>query len=140
MDRRSFLAALGGASTALSGCTAFVGSSDSGPAYDVGMRADAYRPVEFETTVGSTVVWRNTSSRAHTVTAYGALLPEGAAYFASGGFDTEQAARDGYYRNLGGAIDSGDTYAYTFDVAGEFEYFCVPHERAGMVGTVIVEE
>jgi plastocyanin len=137
MRRREALAALG---TALLGGCAAAGSPDGGgDDYDVGMTAVAYRPPEVTVAAGDRVVWRNTSSRAHSVTAYEDAVPDGATYFASGGFASETAARDGWANGLTGNITSGDDYAHRFDVPGTYEYFCIPHERAGMVGRVVVE-
>jgi plastocyanin len=34
----------------------------------------------------------------------------------------------------------GDDFTHTFETVGEYAYFCIPHERAGMVGTVVVTE
>jgi plastocyanin len=36
------------------------------------------------------------------------------------------------------ATDTGETLLVTFDTAGEFPYYCVPHGRIGMTGTVHV--
>ena len=139
MERRRFLAALGGgAAVALSGCAA-VGSTAGGDDYDVGMTAVAFRPTEVTVAAGDTVVWKNTSSRAHSVTAYESGLPDDAAYFASGGYESEDAAREAW-QNLDGVITNGETYEHTFEVPGTYNYFCIPHERGGMVGQVIVEE
>ena len=136
MDRRGFLLGLaGGASLGLAGCTAG-GSGETD--YDVGMSASAFEPARLEVRVGETVVWRNTNSRAHTVTAYGASLPEGADYFASGGYGSERAARDAFWNEFGGALATRDTYEHAFAVPGRSDYFCVPHEQGGMVGTVVV--
>jgi len=136
MDRRTFLA---GASvvglTGLAGCTALGSGEDD---YDVGMTAVAYRPPSLTVEAGDTVVWKNTSSRAHSVTAYEQGIPDDAEYFATGGFDSEQAARDAW-DGAAGAITSGETYERTFEVSGRYEYFCIPHEKGGMVGTVEVE-
>jgi hypothetical protein len=33
---------------------------------------------------------------------------------------------------------SGESFSYTFDEPGTYEYFCIPHEDLGMVGTVTV--
>jgi plastocyanin len=135
--RRAFLATAGGAcSVALAGCTA----TGSGGDYDVGMTAVAFDPPELAVDAGETVVWQNTSSRGHTVTAFDDGLPDGADYFASGGFDSESAARDAWRDGLGGLIDGGETYSHTFTVPGTYSYLCVPHEQAGMVGTVEVGE
>jgi plastocyanin len=40
------------------------------------------------------------------------------------------------------SVDGGATenVAFTFDVAGEYELVCVPHELLGMVGTITVSE
>ncbi|WP_394324841.1 plastocyanin/azurin family copper-binding protein [Haloarcula vallismortis] len=84
--------------------------------------------------------WLNTSKQGHSVTAYEDDIPDEADYFASGGFDTEQAARDNWGNSSGGTMFEGDDFTHTFEVLGEYAYFCIPHERAGMVGTVVVTE
>lgn len=78
---------------------------------------------------GQTVVWRNTSDVVHTVTA-----------------DPSLAVRPENVRLPAGAepFDSGDLvpggeFRHRFEVAGEYVYFCIPHELAGMTGVVIVE-
>ena len=141
-SRRALLAGvrasiLGG----LSGCTALsAGDDGGGSSYDVGMTAQAFRPYEVTVSAGDEVVWKNTSVRNHSVTAYGQSIPDAATYFASGGFESENAARRAWRDGLGGVLRNGDTYAHTFEVPGRYDYFCIPHEQAGMVGTVIVEE
>lgn len=138
MDRRAFLGGVGvAASLGLAGCLA--GGTDEGE-YDVGMSSAAFEPNRIEVTAGETVVWRNTNSRAHTVTAYESGIPEGAEYFASGGYGSERESRDAFFESFGGAIASRDTYEHTFAVPGQYDYFCIPHERGGMVGTVVVRE
>lgn len=84
---------------------------------------------------GGTVVWDNVGRVGHTVTAYQDELPDGAAYFASGGFESEEAARDGF---PDGNIALGERYEHTFPVRGTYGYFCIPHEGSGMIGTVRV--
>ncbi len=77
---------------------------------------------------GETVEWRNASPMAHTVTADPAkagdpahvALPEGAQPFDSG------------------FVQPGGSYRHRFEVPGTYRYFCIPHEAAGMVGTVEV--
>ena len=137
MRRRTFLAVAAGASSALAGCGMVGGSGDA----DVEMVKNAYVPETFEATVGEPVVWVNNGSRGHTVTAYEDGLPDGAEYWASGGFESEAAAREGFWQEGGeGTVRSGETWSYTFETPGTHAYFCVPHERAGMVGTVVVSE
>lgn len=87
-----------------------------------------YVPETLEIYVGQTVVWRNTTNLPHTVTAHPervrdpalVALPEGAEPFDSGD------------------MFAGDVFRHTFTVAGEYDYICIPHELAGMVGKVVV--
>jgi plastocyanin len=138
MNRRTFLATAGtAAAVGLAGCGA-TSASLSENQYDVGMAHNAFQPVEYETSVGETVVWGNVGSRGHSVTAYEAEIPDRAAYFASGGFDSEDAAIGGWPNQ--GNVRAGETYEHTFDTPGEYGYYCIPHEAAGMVGTIVVTE
>ncbi len=110
-----------------------------GPAFQQPPSAEADAVVELTTTLnfapervvvpaGGMVEWRNTSLLTHTVTAARELaddpahvrLPEGAAPFNSGD------------------LPPGQIYRHTFDVPGEYRYFCQPHEGLGMLGTVVV--
>lgn len=87
-----------------------------------------YGPETLRIRVGETVTWRNTSDLIHTVTAdpekaidaANVRLPEGAEAFDSGN------------------MRPGETYSRTFRVPGEYVYFCIPHEAAGMVGRIVV--
>lgn len=142
MHRRRFLERLGvagsavGATAALAGCSSVGG--DEG--YDVGMVADGYRPAELTIAVGETVVWENTSSRTHTVTAYEGGIPDEADYFATGGYDDEETARAEWRSDFGGGLENGERFSYTFSVPGRYDYVCIPHESGGMYATVFVEE
>ncbi|MDR5674301.1 Halocyanin [Halalkaliarchaeum sp. AArc-CO] len=137
MKRRRVLAAAGTAAvTGLAGCSSVLGDEE----YDVGMTATEFVPEELIVEVGTTVVWKNTSARAHTVTAYENLIPEDADYFASGGYDDELTARQEWWDDYGGIMESGDTFSHTFEVPGEYGYVCVPHETGGMTGRVFVED
>ncbi len=77
---------------------------------------------------GQAVRWTNTSSLIHTVTAdpskannaNSVSLPSGAQPFDSGD------------------LRPGDVFTHTFSEPGTYRYFCIPHEGAGMVATVIV--
>lgn len=62
--------------------------------------------------VGTTVTWTNEDATMHTVTAV------------DGSFDS-------------GMMNEGDTWSFTFDTPGEFEYLCTPHPW--MRAKVIVE-
>jgi plastocyanin len=72
------------------------------------------------------------------VTAYGDGIPEGADYWASGGFDSQEAATTGWDEGEG-AVQSGQSFVHTFETAGTHEYVCIPHEAAAMVGSVVAE-
>lgn len=138
MHRRRVLATVGvGFAVASAGCAA---AGSGAPAEgDVGMTSEAFEPASITVSVGDEVVWYNNSARAHSVTAYESGVPAEANYWASGGYDSEDAAREAW-DGLNGALESGETYSHRFEVPGEYGYFCIPHERAGMVGTVVVEE
>ena len=138
MKRRTFLAtAVGVGAGALAGC---VGSGLPASEYDVGMEHHSFKPADVEVSVGETVVWGNSGSRGHTVTAYDDGIPEGAAYFASGGFESERAARDAWPNGGAGNVAPGETFSHTFEVPGTYAYVCIPHEPQGMDGTVTVVE
>ncbi len=96
-----------------------------------------YDPASLTIPVGTTVVWENVGSVGHSVTAYEDNIPDGADYWSSGGFDTEAAAKEGYPSQ--GDVGEGDTYEHTFETAGTHAYYCIPHETAGMKGTIAVE-
>ena len=104
----------------------------------VDMTAVAFEPEELTIAQGDTVAWSHAGGEPHSVTAYEGEIPADAEYWASGGFDSEQAAREGW-ENGKGAIQSGESYVRTFETTGSHEYVCIPHEAAGMVGTVVVE-
>jgi plastocyanin len=139
MDRRRYLVAAGAAAAvSLGGCLGL--TPEEADDYDVGMSPASFDPAENTVSVGDEVVWENTSSRTHTVTAYEDGIPEDAAYFASGGYESEEAAREAWNENLGGGIGAGERFRQTFEVVGEYQYFCIPHEQGGMRGTLVVEE
>jgi len=137
MHRRRFLSRAGagiaavGASLPLAGCLA--------DQYDIGMLASAYQPDSITVEVGDTVVWENTSSRGHTVTAYQASIPDDEPYFASGGFESEAAARDAWRTDFGGRLENGDRFTHEFTAPGRHNYVCIPHETGGMYAVVVVE-
>ncbi|PSQ19222.1 halocyanin [Halobacteriales archaeon QS_8_69_26] len=62
----------------------------------------------------------------------------GGSDWASGGFESESAARGAWDDE--GVVAGGETYEHTFEVEGTYEYFCIPHEGAGMVGSIEVAQ
>ena len=148
MRRRSYLAGITGTGlVTVAGCTTVgdLGDRFFGAEYDIGMSRNAFDPADYTTSVGETVVWKNTSEATHTVTAFESAIPEGADYFASGDYEDEETAREAWWDNFGGGFDTRETYEHTFDVPGNYSYFCVPHEidghgNARMIGLVRVTE
>ena len=137
--RRQFLQSAGGLVIAgsLAGCTDDSGG-DGEEENIIEMNDDLeFVPDTFEVAVGEAVTWENVGSVGHSVTAYEDEIPEEAEYFASGDLDSESAARDAYPDE--GDIPGGETYEHTFDTEGEYPYFCIPHEQAGMRGTITVQ-
>lgn len=89
----------------------------------------SFQPPQIRIRRGETVIWRNTSLVRHTVTA-----------------DPARAGSRSHVRFPPGAerfhsdLPPGGVYRHTFDVAGHYRYFCIPHEQQGMIGEVFVEE
>jgi plastocyanin len=135
------LAVLSGFLAGCSGGSGNGGGGGGGPVTVEMSSEETFDPAEVTITVGDTVTWENTGGQGHTVTADESELPEGAEYFASGGFDSEEEALDAYqpYDPESGYIGGDETYEHTFETAGTYEYFCIPHDATGK-GTVIVEE
>lgn len=71
----------------------------------------SFKPENITITAGTTVTWTNKDGAAHTVTSDDGL------------FDS-------------GNLSKGDTFQYTFEQAGTFEYHCTLHSN--MTGKVIV--
>ncbi len=77
---------------------------------------------------GDTVTWSNAGTAPHTSTddpakasdPAHARLPDGAPAWDSG------------------VINGGASWSRTFDTPGQYTYFCIPHEAAGMVATITV--
>jgi plastocyanin len=137
VTRRQFLQAMAGVGGVA--VAADAASAQEGETTTVDMTDDlVFDPETVTVPPGTTVVWDNVGNVGHTVTAYEDEIPDEAEYFASGGFDSEEAARSGYPDQ--GNIPGGETYEHTFETEGSFGYFCIPHEGTGMVGTVEVAE
>jgi plastocyanin len=89
-----------------------------------------YTPEKVAIKVGDTVQWVNGGETVHSVSTSAAnaqnpndtSMPKGATAFDSG------------------FIPPGGDYSYTFTVPGTYRYFCLPHEKAGMVGVIVVKK
>jgi plastocyanin len=85
-----------------------------------GCEADnaCYIPAEVTVSVGATVTWTNDDTAAHTVTS-----------------GTPTDGPDGIFDSS--IVMSGNTFEYTFEEAGDYDYFCIVHPW--MTGKVTVE-
>jgi plastocyanin len=134
--RRGLLRSVGAGVTSV-GVAAFAGCLGASSGERVAMTDGlVFDPGTVAVAPGDTVQWTNEGDIPHTVTAYESRLPAGARFFASGGFETERAARNDI---KGGLIHTGETFEHVFEVAGSYAYFCVPHEGSRMIGTVRVD-
>jgi len=87
-----------------------------------------YQPMKLTVKSGDTVEWDNNASSLHTVTfdaskaqdKSNVILPAGVAPFDSG------------------FMMPGGTFSHTFTTPGQYKYFCIPHEKDGMIGYVTV--
>jgi plastocyanin len=87
-----------------------------------------YNPETLTVRVGTTVQWKNYGEQVHDATdRRDAAMRTGDIAYPSGAepFDS-------------GSMQPGQTFSYTFTVAGTYKYICTPHEFGGMTGEVIV--
>ena len=97
--------------------TAAAGGQAAGQTVQVDLKNFAFSPKTLTVAPGTTVVWTNSDSAAHTVTAD------------DGSFDS-------------GNLNQGATFKFTFSKAGTFAYFCMYHGGkggVGMAGQIIVK-
>ena len=87
---------------------------DQADEYEIRIEGFAFDPDEITIASGDTVTWTNYDDSRHTVTED------------DDAFDSDD-------------LDQGDSFSWTFDVAGSYGYFCDRHDET-MSGTVNVEE
>lgn len=91
-----------------------------------------FTPTDLTVPVGTTVRWVNQESITHTVTSG----PWGDVNESTGLRGTQTP--DGLYdQTLSPMGEDGDTFEFTFEEPGTYQFFCRPH--AGMFGTITVE-
>ena len=98
--------------------------------------SERFVPAEITVRAGETLVFVNSGAEPHTVTAYEQRIPDGAEFFSSGDFTSEEQARG---TPSPAFITAGDSFELTLDTPGTYRYFCIPHEQQGMKGTITVE-
>jgi plastocyanin len=87
-----------------------------------------FGPREIIIRVGDTVEWQNPSLFTHTVTLDATLARTAENVVLPAGVAPSHSAD----------VPADGTFRHTFTVAGTYQYVCLPHERLGMVGVVIV--
>jgi plastocyanin len=117
----------------LTGC-GLAGSAGSGESADVVVKMNdemQFGPQLVTIPLGTTVRFENVGKRmVHTATcdpdlvdnADNVRLPEGAQAWDSGN------------------VEPGSIWRHQFEEPGEYRYVCLPHELAGMIGTIVVED
>jgi plastocyanin len=91
-----------------------IGSAGRGPAAEtvaISIADFAFSPAELGVVPGTTVIWTNRDDIPHTVT-----------------------STEGAFKSH--ALDTDDSFSFTFEKAGSYRYFCSLHPH--MVGTVKV--
>ena len=81
----------------------------------VRMEDNFFEPANITVEPGTTVTWVQSGNNSHTTTSYDGLWDSG---MIEGG--------------------SGGTFSFTFEEPGTYDYFCIPHESLGMIGSVTV--
>ncbi|BCH25491.1 plastocyanin/azurin family copper-binding protein [Mesorhizobium sp. L-8-3] len=133
LTRRRFLAAGGG-------CAAILGLHLAGARADAPVeivmqgRADGshvwFDPVGILVKPGQTIRWINRDpGNSHSTTAYS---PEN--------FDRPLRMPKGSRAWNSDLLLPGQTFSVTFTEKGVYDYYCIPHEHAGMVGRIVVGE
>ena len=91
-----------------------------------------FMPADLTVKAGTTVRWTNGEAISHTVTsgAWGEVNEDT-------GLRGTQTADGMFDHALAPQGSDGDTFEFTFDEPGEYQYYCVPH--LGMFGTITVE-
>jgi plastocyanin len=88
-----------------------------------------FEPKEIEVSVGEEVTWMNIGKIAHTVTADKSKAADPALVSIPAGTKEWDS----------GFVNENESFSHTFEKAGTYRYICIPHEGAGMVGTVVVK-
>lgn len=123
--RRGALTVVGtGAAVALAGCTSGGGGTGGGtevvavgPDGDLVFDPGTASPLEIDTGTTVRFVWESSGHNIHV--------------------DSQPADAD--WQGHGPIEDEGFELEHTFEVAGEYHYWCQPHKGAGMVGDITVQ-
>lgn len=86
---------------------------------EVSMKDLKFAPAAIAVDVGATVTWTNDDPLGHTVTPV----------------DAAQWGSEGSGSDVDSWLQQGDEWSFTFEKAGTYAYFCVPHASKGADGT-----
>lgn len=132
LGRRSFLQTSGG--ILLAGLATSAKLSHAQGPIDIAMMGSPggarvwFKPIGLLIEVGQTVRWTNRDpGNSHTATAYHPSL-----------YKKTQRIPDGAKPWDSGFLLPNESFSFTFTVPGVYDYYCLPHEHAGMVGRIIV--
>ena len=129
------LAACGGAASESAAPAPAAAATDSKPAEDSSAKVKviniAFKPGDMKVLQGTEVTWVNEDKDVHHTVTSG----EGGDNGVPGVSDPKPNAPDGEFD--GDLPKAGDEFAFTFDEAGEYAYFCEVHPS--MRGTIVVE-
>ncbi|WP_158854544.1 plastocyanin/azurin family copper-binding protein [Halorhabdus sp. CUG00001] len=114
-SRRQFLGALGAGTVGAGGFTQSVAAQET-PVVTMGN--NYFDPIGLHVEPGTTVRFE-LAAGAHSATAYESRIPSEANTFDSG-------------------VISAGGFEYTFEQPGTYDYYCIPHTSAGMVGRIVV--
>lgn len=89
-----------------------------------------FDPIGLFVESGTTVTFR-IESGSHSSTAY----KEG-----NGPAEVTRIPEDAEAWDSGTLTEEGATFEHTFETAGTYDYFCIPHKSLGMVGRIVVDE
>jgi plastocyanin len=134
LGRKKVLTAMFGGLLALTAGIALLtpSSAIAAPAAVVKMtdKPPKYMPMKIAIKVGETVEWVNNAETLHSVT----TDPDSAQK------PTDVSSPPGAKPFDSGFMKPGMTFDYTFTVPGTYKYLCLPHEKDGMIGFVIVSK
>jgi plastocyanin len=119
---------------ALTGATALLAPATANAAAAVVVKMTdkppMYKPMKLAIKVGQTVEWINNAETLHSVT----TDPDSAQK------PSDVASPAGAKPFDSGFMKPGMTFDYTFTVPGTYKYLCLPHEKDGMVGYIVVRK
>jgi plastocyanin len=88
----------------------------------------AFDPKQIEVAAGEKVTWKNVGKVAHTVTADKSKVADPSLVSVPAGTEEWDS----------GFVGEGESFSRSFEKPGTYRYVCIPHEGAGMVGSVVV--